>query len=68
MTTIEEFNYMNSKIHDGGKKKVVVKKTPKKVKDPTTETETPSNNLINITDTYRFLNIYCSFINYIIYN
>lgn len=58
MNTIEEFNYMNSKIHDGGKKKVVVNKTPKKVKDPTTETETPSNNLINITDTYRFIDLY----------
>lgn len=58
----EENSYMNSTNQDGGKKKVVVKKTPvKKTKESnelTTESDTLSNNLINITDTYRFIDLY----------
>jgi len=58
MDIVKEINYMNSKNQDGGKKKGVIKKTPKQVKETTLEFNTPSNNLINITDTYRFIDLY----------
>ncbi|ARF11367.1 DNA-directed RNA polymerase subunit beta [Klosneuvirus KNV1] len=58
MDIVKEINYMNSKTQDGGKKKGVIKKAPKQVKETTPEFVTPSNNLINITDTYRFIDLY----------
>ena len=58
MDIVKEINYMNSKTQDGGKKKGVIKKAPKQVKETTPEFDTPSNNLINITDTYRFIDLY----------